>query len=113
MKKTLVSLAAVAAAALLPAQSLTTTLTSNNGQAGNMFDVKALVGLTIDSFDVNLDAGTWDLEVYALPSNTPYLPDVNNAAAWGSPIASVTGVVSNGFNGGSTLACTCARTKFL
>lgn len=98
MKKTLVSLAAVAAAALLPAQSLTTTLTSNNGQAGNMFDVKALVGLTIDSFDVNLDAGTWDLEVYALPSNTPYLPDVNNAAAWGSPIASVTGVVSNGFN---------------
>ena len=98
MKKTLLSVAALAVAAVLPAQSLTTTFTSNNGQSGNMFDVKALVGLTIDSFDVNLDAGTWDLEVYALPANTPYLPDVNNAAAWGSPIASVTGVVSNGPN---------------
>ncbi len=98
MKKTLLSIATLASAALLPAQSLTSTFQGGNGQAGNMFDVKALVSLTIDSFDVNLDAGTWDLEVYALPANTPYLPDVNNAAAWGTPIAQVLGVTSNGPN---------------
>ncbi len=98
MHKIFLSAAALAVATVLPAQSLTTTFQGGNGQSGNMFDIKALVGLTVDSFDVNLDAGTWDLEVYALPANTPYLPDVNNAAAWGAPLAQVFGVVSNGAN---------------
>ncbi|MGC6489052.1 MAG: hypothetical protein ACON4Z_15495, partial [Planctomycetota bacterium] len=45
--------------------SLTTTFASNNGQAGNMFDLRpGNAPVVIDCFDVNLDAGTWDLEVY-------------------------------------------------
>ncbi len=44
--------------------SLTTTFMNNNGQSGNMFDVMSPGGLTITDFDVNLDAGTWDVEIY-------------------------------------------------
>ena len=78
---------------------LTTTFASNNGQAGNMFDIVALnaSGITIDSFDVNVDSGTWDLEVYKLTIPGPYLPSVNTAGDW-TLVGSATGVVSNGLN---------------
>ena len=90
---------AVIGASLAAQSPLTTTFASNNGQSGNMFDIVATnaAGITVKSFDVNLDVGTWDLEVYTLPSGTPYLPDVNNAAAW-TLVGSAAGVVSNGLN---------------
>lgn len=44
---------------------ITTTFSANNGQSGNMFDVVNLTGdLTVTGLDLNLDAGTWGLEVY-------------------------------------------------
>ncbi len=90
---------AVIGASLAAQSPLTTTFASNNGQSGNMFDIVATnaAGITVKSFDVNIDAGSWDLEVWTLPSGTPYLPDVNNAAAW-TMVGSVAGVVSNGLN---------------
>ncbi|MFK7743390.1 MAG: hypothetical protein AB8H80_23945 [Planctomycetota bacterium] len=94
----ILSIAALGAA--LAAQSpLTTTFAGGNGQSGNMFDIVATsaAGITIRNFDVSLDPGTWDLEVYTLPSGTPYLPDVNNAAAW-TLVGSAAGVVSAGTN---------------
>jgi hypothetical protein len=90
----------IASAAAVSAQSpLTTTFASNNGQSGNMFDVVATnaAGVTIKSFEVNIDAGVWDLEVWTLPSGTPYLPDVNNAGAW-TLLASASGVTGAGLN---------------
>jgi hypothetical protein len=90
-------LAAALAVAALPAQVLTTTFVGGNGQAGNMFDVQATIPLVINGFDVNLDAGTWDMEVYTLPANSPYLPDVANAAAW-TLVGSTTGLLSLGPN---------------
>lgn len=44
---------------------LTTTFASNNGQSGNMFDVVTLGGpLTVTGLDLNLDPGTWTIDVY-------------------------------------------------
>ncbi len=44
--------------------SLTTMFASNNGFAGNSFDVTALVDLTVVGWDCNLDAGTWNIEIW-------------------------------------------------
>ncbi len=43
---------------------LTTIFASNNGFAGNSFDVTALTDLTIVGWDCNLDAGLWNVEIY-------------------------------------------------
>ena len=90
---TLITALALGATAM--AQSpLTTTFTSNNGQAGNMLDLVATnaAGVTIDFFDVNLDAGSWDLEVYKLTVPGPYLPSVSTPADW-TLVGSTTGSV--------------------
>jgi len=44
--------------------SLTTLFASNNGFAGNSFDLTAAVNLTVVGWDMNLDAGTWNVEIY-------------------------------------------------
>ena len=45
--------------------SLTTTFIGGNALAGSMFDLEAINGLTIDSFDVNMPSNqTADIEVY-------------------------------------------------
>ena len=45
--------------------SLTTSFASNNGAAGNMFDMMALNDIVMDSFDVNMEPGNTDtVEVY-------------------------------------------------
>ena len=44
--------------------SLTTTFASNNGFAGNMLDVMAFEDITITSLDINVEPGTYDVEVY-------------------------------------------------
>ncbi|MFK7741393.1 MAG: hypothetical protein AB8H80_13840 [Planctomycetota bacterium] len=90
---------ALSSLAVAQTPALTTTFAGGNGQSGNMFDIVALNvdGVTIDYFDVNLDPGTWDLEVYKLTVPGPYQPSVNTAADW-TLIGSTTGVVSNGNN---------------
>ncbi|MFT4842175.1 MAG: hypothetical protein ACI8UD_004286 [Planctomycetota bacterium] len=97
MRSLFLPLAAALAVAALPAQTLTTTFAGGNGQAGNMFDLQAVIPVTITGFDVNLDAGTWDMEVYTLAPNLPYLPDVANPTAW-TLVGSTTGLLSLGAN---------------
>jgi hypothetical protein len=90
-------LAPIALYGIALAQSpLTTTFASNNGQSGNMFDLVATnaQGITVDYFDVNLDSGTWNMEVYKLTNNGPYLPSVNTPGDW--TLIGSTDVTSNG-----------------
>ena len=75
-------------------QVLTTTFASNNGQAGNMFDLRPLTDIVLDSFDVNLDSGTWDLEIWT--SNVGSHVGVEQDASQWTLIASYSGVTSNG-----------------
>ena len=44
-----------------------TTYAAGNGQAGNMFDVKASEDLIITRVDAHINAGTWDVEIYYTP----------------------------------------------
>jgi len=44
--------------------SLTTLFASNNGFAGNSFDLTAAVNLSVVGWDMNLDTGTWNVEIY-------------------------------------------------
>ncbi|MCB9831472.1 MAG: hypothetical protein H6807_03285 [Planctomycetes bacterium] len=70
-------------ASFASAQSLTTTFASNNGQSGNMFDVKALIqGVFINDFDVNIDVGTWTVDVWAVTGGGTFLGNEGNPAAW-------------------------------
>ena len=94
-----------AATAAVTAQSpLTTTFASNNGQAGNMFDVRPTSApVTIDDFDVNLAAGTWDLEIYTVIGGGSHVGNEQNPAAW-QLVASIPGVVSAGPNVPTPLA---------
>ncbi|MGC6488631.1 MAG: hypothetical protein ACON4Z_13370, partial [Planctomycetota bacterium] len=76
--------------------SLTTTFASNNGQAGNMFDLRpGNAPVVIDCFDVNLDAGTWDLEVYTTTSGGSHVGIEQDPTAW-TLLATVPGVTSLG-----------------
>jgi hypothetical protein len=78
----------------LDAGYLTTTYQYNNGQAGNMFDV--VVGsnsLNVTGFDLHLDPGTWDLELY-VKSGT-IIGSEADPSAW-TLVDSVKSVVSNG-----------------
>lgn len=64
------------------AQSLTTTFASNNGQSGNMFDVVGLADVTVNDFDVNLDLGSWSVEVYVVSNGTAFAGNDTNPSAW-------------------------------
>lgn len=76
---TLLSLAAVSGSA--QATVLTTTYASNNSQNGNMFDVVTLGGaLNVTAFDLNLDVGTWTIEVYE--KSGTWVGFDKNAGAW-------------------------------
>lgn len=76
---TLLSLAAVSGSA--QATVLTTTYASNNSQNGNMFDVVTLGGaLNVTAFDLNLDVGTWTVEVYE--KSGTWVGFDQNAGAW-------------------------------
>jgi hypothetical protein len=95
MRKLLPLVVALGAASLAAQSPLTTTFAGGNGQAGNMFDIVATnpAGVNIDYFDVNLDPGTWDMEIYKLTIPGPYAASVNTAADW-TLVGSATGVVS-------------------
>jgi hypothetical protein len=58
-------------APVAPAQPgiLATTFLSNAGQAGNMFDLVAARDVTITAFDVHIQPGAWDLEIWTTPGS--------------------------------------------
>ena len=87
---------------------------ANNGQAGNMFDVVASNAITLKSFDLNLDGGTFDIEIWSVitdptamnPGSIIQTPTAGPSMGlradtdmmqWNLE-ATVLGVVSNGFN---------------
>ncbi|MAG56354.1 MAG: hypothetical protein CMJ83_08700 [Planctomycetes bacterium] len=74
--------------------TLTTTFASNNGQSGNMFDVQAIQNCTIVCFDVNLDPGTWTMEIWTLPGGESYTAAPTTMASW--QLLGATEVTSNG-----------------
>ncbi len=100
--------------------SLTTTFMSNNGQSGNMFDVMSPSGITITDFDVNLDPGTWNVEIYIVnvdptatnPGSIAQTPTMgpsmglradSDSNQW-TLVATIANVVSNGTNVATNLA---------
>ncbi|TPV59827.1 PEP-CTERM sorting domain-containing protein [Aestuariibacter sp. GS-14] len=77
------------------ASLISTTFASNNGQAGNMFDVVNLIGdVTVTGLDLNLDNGTHTIEVYTKSGS--YSGFETTSGAW-SLIGS-SAVVSSGAN---------------
>tara|TARA_R110002072_G_scaffold1587_1_gene13347 strand:+ start:150532 stop:154179 length:3648 start_codon:yes stop_codon:yes gene_type:complete len=75
-------------------ESLETTFAGGNGNFGNMFDINALNEVTINSFDINADAGaTFDVEVYAKVGT--WVGSQTTAGDW-TLIGTAVGVVSNG-----------------
>ncbi len=77
--------------------SLTTFYGTNNQQDGIMFDVTASAtsSVTIKCFEINLDAGTYDFEIYYKTGT--HVGFENNAAAW-TLAGTANGVVSSGSN---------------
>ena len=75
--------------------SLTTTFNNNNGQSGNMFDIVAVTTVTILGFDVNLDSGSWNMEVYVVTGGGTWQGNQTNANAW-TLLGTATGVVGAG-----------------
>ena len=76
--------------------ALEVSFAGGNGQAGNMFDVVALNDITVNSFDISVDAGlTVDAEVY-FKTGTWVGSDMT-PGDW-TLVASVPGVVSGGQN---------------
>ncbi len=73
--------------------SLNTTFARGNGQAGNMFDIKATVEIHVVSLDCHFDAGTPTIEVHTVPGG--YSGHESNAGAWtlqGSGLANSPGL---------------------
>lgn len=83
-------------AIVAPAQvTLLTTFAGGVGQAGNMFDIQATNAVEICSFDLNLNTGTHDIEVYVVTGGGTYIGNETNPAAW-TLIGQIQGLVSNG-----------------
>lgn len=64
--------------------TLTTTFANNNGCMGNQFDIVAIGGgVTINSFDVNLNTGVTDtVQVWAVTGGGTFVGNETNPAAW-------------------------------
>lgn len=61
---------------------ITTLFNANNGQAGNMFDVNVLspLGIGISQLELNLDVGTWNIELYT--KSGTHVGSENTPADW-------------------------------
>ena len=81
--------------------SLTTMYASNNGQAGQMFDIVALTDVVIECFDVNMyNGGPYDWELrYKTGTHVGF---ETNAAAW-TLLGTASGVPSSGSDNVSAL----------
>jgi hypothetical protein len=89
-----VAVALVASAASAQTCSLTTTFAGGNSQDGNMFDLVGLNTVIITGFDINLEVGANDIEVYTCNTGT-YVGNETNSAAW-TLVGSAQGVPSSG-----------------
>ena len=87
-------LLSAAAAAQSP---LVAPFNSNNGQSGNQFDLVAINPVIVTGFDINIDAGVWDIEVYTVTGGGTKVGIENTAAAW-TLQGSATGVTGAGLN---------------
>ena len=73
---------------------ITTTFANDNGQAGNMFDVTVFGNpLTVTGLDLNLDSGTYNVEVYSKIGT--YVGSETNIGDW-TLRSTNNGVVSSG-----------------
>lgn len=83
---------------VLHAEMITTTFAANNGQAGNMFDVDILApnGITMEEIELNLFAGSWNVNIYTRDGS--YAGNETNPGAW-TLHDSITGLNSLGANG--------------
>jgi hypothetical protein len=88
---------ALAPWATCQADILTTLFASNNGQAGNMFDINVLApdGILVEAVELNLDPGNWNLNFFTIDST--YLGNETNSGAW-TFRDSITGLTSAGTN---------------
>ncbi len=85
-----------ATAGSMSTNSLETTFAAGNGQSGNMFDIMAVNDLTVQSFDINMDAGTTDdVEIYFKTGT--WVGFDADPSAW-TLVETVTGVTSAGTN---------------
>ncbi len=73
--------------------ALTTLFSSGFIFNGNMFDITIASEITVTNFDLNLDLGSHDIEIY-MKAGT-YVGSEANAAAW-TLVGSATGVIGNG-----------------
>lgn len=88
MKSTITKLALTACFCIatnlgtVSADIISTLFAANNGQAGNMFDLNVLspTGIEISQFDLNLDPGSWDIELYTRVGT--HVGNETNPAAW-------------------------------
>ena len=98
--------ATLALAGGLAAQSpLAATFSSNNGADGVMFDVRSIVPITIDNFDVNLDAGTWDIEIYTTVGGGSHRGLEQDPLGW-TLVASAADITSAGADQATSLPFT-------
>ena len=97
----------VASLAASAQASLTTTYASNNGSAGNMFDVSALAPIIVTGFDVNLAAGVHTVEVWTTVGGGSYVGLNQNPTAW-TRVLFVGSVISNGPNQPTAVPATLA-----
>lgn len=74
-----------------------TLFAGGNGQDGNMFNVSngGTETIEITSFETNLDAGAWDLEVYYTTTASSHIGIETNSAEW-TMLGSVSNVTSSG-----------------
>ena len=84
-------------AAAVAQSPLVAPFNANNGQSGNQFDLVAITPVLITGFDVNIDAGIWNLEVYIVTGGGSKVGLENTAAAW-TLVGSAVGVAGAGIN---------------
>lgn len=77
------------------AGTLTTTFASNNGQSGNAFDILVSTPLYITGFDLNVNSGTTNIEVYT--KSGTWVGFDSTPAAW-TQVADVLNVTGAGVN---------------
>lgn len=84
--------------------SLTTSFAANNGAAGNIFDISGISSVYIRGFDVNLDPGAWDVQVWSRTILGSYVGFEGDPSAW-AIVGEYVGVTSSGANAATALPC--------
>ncbi|HEY6160876.1 MAG TPA: hypothetical protein VI112_06620, partial [Bacteroidia bacterium] len=77
------------------ANNLVTLYASNNGQRGIMFDITAINCVVIRCFEISMDPGTTNVEIYTKTGT--HVGFQNNSLAW-TLVGTATNVVGNGAN---------------